>query len=411
MIRILSILLTLLFSNVVYGLAAKSTVILLSVDGLSYNYLQKYKPNNILAFAESGVKARLLPVYPSKTFPNHLSIITGSYPVNHGIIHNRFYHPELDEEYYLGAGKHNDLWLTATPFWSLVEDNLIKSAVYFWPESESKKFTPPSYNIPYNKSISNRTRVDQLITWLKLPNNQRPYFIASYFSTIDSAAHGFGLDSPQLIKALYEFDKLFGYLLGRIKTEIDYPVNIILVSDHGMVPITEGAKVLTSSIFRDINTSDDLLKITYSDTQVFIYFNKKNITHKTRTSIKSKLRENRAEYKKNYRIYGKGNFPHAWNFNTAAAIVPDLIIEAIPPATFHWKNRLAEVHGSTHGFDPTNNNRLHGVFIAAGSNIIKGRGVQPFKNIHIFPFMSSLLGMNEGKGIDGKKSVLKSIIK
>lgn len=411
MIRSLPILFAILFSNVVYGLAAKSTVILLSVDGLSYNYLNKYKPNNILAFAESGVKARLLPVYPSKTFPNHLSIITGSNPVNHGIIHNRFYHPGLDEKYYLGAGKHNDLWLTATPFWSLAEDSLIKSAVYFWPESESTRFTPPSYNIPYDKSISNRTRVDQLIAWLKLPNNQRPYFIASYFSTIDSAAHNFGLDSPQLITALNEFDLLFGYLLERIKTEIDYPVNIILLSDHGMVPITEEAKVLTSSIFRDINPSDDLLTVTYSDTQIFLYFNKKNITHKARTSIESKLRENRTKYKNNYRIYSKGNFPQAWNFNVSTAIVPDLIIEAIPPATFHWRSQLSDVHGSTHGFNPTDNNRLDGVFIAAGSNIVKGRDVKPFKNIHIFPLMSSLLGMNERKGIDGKKSVLKSIIK
>jgi predicted AlkP superfamily pyrophosphatase or phosphodiesterase len=92
-------------SHAAYGIAAKSTVILLSVDRFSFNYLQKQQPKNILAFANLGVSARLLPIYPSKTFPNHLSIITGSYPVNHGIIHNSFYHPELDKKILFGCRK------------------------------------------------------------------------------------------------------------------------------------------------------------------------------------------------------------------------------------------------------------------------------------------------------------------
>jgi predicted AlkP superfamily phosphohydrolase/phosphomutase len=111
MIKLLLILFALLISNAVYGIPAKSTVISLSVDGFSFDYLQKHQPKNILSFAKSGVSAPLLPVYPSKIFPNHLSIITGTYPVNHGIIHSRFYHPELDEKYYLGAGKENDTCL------------------------------------------------------------------------------------------------------------------------------------------------------------------------------------------------------------------------------------------------------------------------------------------------------------
>jgi len=91
MSRFVIFLLVIVVSGSVYGKAAKSTVILLSIDGFAYDYLSKYQPKNILAFANSGVKAKLLPVYPSKTFPNHLSIITGVYPAKHGIIHNKFY--------------------------------------------------------------------------------------------------------------------------------------------------------------------------------------------------------------------------------------------------------------------------------------------------------------------------------
>jgi len=411
MIRSFSLLFALLLCNSVYGVTAKSTVILLSVDGFSFDYLQKYQPKNILSFAEFGVKAKLLPVYPSKTFPNHLSIITGSYPVNHGIIHNRFYHPELDKKYYLSAGKDNDTWLTAAPFWSVAEDNLIKSAVFFWPESEAMGYTPPSYNIPYNKSTSNVARIEQLIAWLKLPSNQRPYFIASYFSTIDSAGHDHGIDSPQLIIAIDEFDKLFGYFIERVSNEISQPVNIILVSDHGMVAIADKAKVRTSLTFKNLNLKTDGVKVTYSDTQLFIYFDKKKVAQKTRKSFANTLRENLSENKKLYSIYTKENYPQHWHFNSHLAIIPDIIIEATPPARFVWRNKFTTVHGATHGFDPKNNTSLHGIFIAAGPNIKQSRVLKPFENIHIFPLMNTVLGLDEKIKVDGQHSVLQSIIK
>ncbi|PHR84863.1 MAG: hypothetical protein COA59_05705 [Colwellia sp.] len=409
--RHLSILFALLLSHSVDAITAKSTVILLSVDGFSFNYLQKYQAKNLLSFAKSGVSARLLPVYPSKTFPNHLSIITGSYPINHGIIHNKFYHPTLDQQYHLGAGKENETWLKATPFWSVAEDNLIKSAVYFWPESETIGHTPPSYNIPYNKSTSNKARIDQLITWLKLPSNQRPYFIASYVSTIDSAGHRYGIDSLQLKTAINEFDELFGYFLEKINNEVYQPVNIIVVSDHGMVPITKEANIHTSLVLKNINLQSEGIIVTYSDTQLFIYFDKNKIINKNRISIENQLQLNRSVNKKLYRIYSKGSYPHHWHFNSDLAVVPDIIIEATPPATFSWKKKLTKFNGATHGFDPKDNVRLDGLFIAAGPNIVKGKSLEPFKNIHVFPLMNSLLGLNECEKIDGQRSVLESIIK
>ncbi|MBL4765103.1 MAG: alkaline phosphatase family protein [Colwellia sp.] len=411
MIRFFSILFALLLSNSVYGKAAKSTVILLSVDGFAFNYLQKYQPKNILAFAKSGVHARLLSVYPSKTFPNHLSIITGSYPVNHGIIHNSFYHPQLDEKYYLGAGKDNKTWLTAEPFWSVVENDLMKSAVYFWPESQAIGHTAPSYNIPYNRNTSNKARIDQLIAWLTLPINQRPNFIASYFSTIDSAGHDYGIDSPELINAISEFDKLFGYFLERINNEVNQPVNILLVSDHGMIPITEEAKVLTSLAFNNLKVTIDGVQVTYSDTQLFIYFDKNKITKKTRISFENTLHSNLSMNKKLYSIHSKGNYPQHWRLNSHTAVVPDIILEATPPATFVLKNKRTKFHPATHGFDQKNKTSLQGVFIAAGANITQSRVLEPFKNIHIFPLMKTLLGLNDNTIVDGKQSVLKSIIK
>jgi len=415
--RLLSIVIALLISNSVYGTTAKSTVILLSVDGFSYSYLQKYQPKNLLSFAKSGVQARLLPVYPSKTFPNHLSIITGNYPVNHGIIHNRFYHPKLVQQYSLGAGKKNKNWLTAEPFWSVAENNGIKSAVYFWPESESIGFTQPSYNIPYNKKTSNKKRVDKLISWLKLPSDQRPNFIASYFSTIDSAGHHYGFDTPELISAIHDFDKLFGYFIEKINREIDQPVNIILVSDHGMVPITKEAHIPTNLVLNNTKKIFKDIKIIYNDTQLLIYFDKSKVPNNVEISIEDQLQSNKLANKKNYNIYTKGSYPKHWHFNSDLGIIPDIIIEAKAPSIFTWKKTLTtwnktltEFDGATHGFDPTIDSRLQGIFMASGSNITKGRELEPFKNIHIFPLMNMLLGLQENNKIDGQLSVLKSIV-
>ncbi len=410
MIRLLSVLFVLLMSNSVYGIKAKPTVVLLSVDGFSFSYLQKYQPKNIITFAKSGASARLLPVYPSKTFPNHLSIITGTYPVNHGIIHNRFYHSELNKYYSLGAGKKNKAWLTAAPFWSVAEENAIKSAIYFWPESETIGHTSPSYNIPYNKSTSNQKRIDQLITWLKLPTDKRPNFIASYFSTIDSAGHHFGFDTPELITAISDFDELFGYFLAKIKSDITHPVNIILVSDHGMVPILEAAQIPIDTVLKDIKRKSAGIKITYSDTQLFIYFDKNKVANETRINITNTLQLNCATTEKLCKVYTKNNYPKHWRFNANLAIVPDIIVESAAPAIFTWKKSLADFNGATHGFDPQSDSRLHGIFMASGPNITQGKVLKPFSNIHIFPLMNKLFELNENKEIDGQLSVLESII-
>ena len=79
------------------------TVLLISLDGFRWDYRSKADTPNLDFLAENGVSSEsFIPVFPSKTFPNHLSIVTGYYPENHGIISNNMYDPEWDEEYYIG---------------------------------------------------------------------------------------------------------------------------------------------------------------------------------------------------------------------------------------------------------------------------------------------------------------------
>lgn len=413
--RYFSCLLALLLSCSVYGKSEKPTVILLSIDGFSYEYLEQHKPPNLLALAQSGAVAELLPVYPSKTFPNHLSIITGSYPVNHGISNNNFYNSALGKKYVKGAGKNNPAWLTAEPFWYVAMQQDIKAAVYFWPESEVIGKTP-TYNIPFNKKDSNQARFAQIIKWLELPSKERPHFIASYFSTVDSAGHHYGPRSKQVAKAIADIDKLLGEFVSTLANDIDQEVNLIIVSDHGMIQVDNNKAIKPSMVF-DQETIEliksDAIIVASNDTQLFLYFNPLKLKQPAeQLQVIDNLKLKLAQQKPNlYQLYAKGNYPEHWHLAKDIDLVPDIILDALPPATFvkeNYNNNLTII--GTHGYDPKNQASLSGIFIASGSNIVKGIKIQPFENIHIFSFMSELLNLEETATIDGNKEVLTPLI-
>jgi len=403
----------LLVSYSTYSKPAKPIVILLSIDGFAFDYLDTYKPPNILALAKSGIIAELLPVYPSKTFPNHLSIITGAYPINHGISNNSFYNPTLGKKYTKGAGRNNAAWLTADPFWFVANEQGLKTAVYFWPESEILGKTP-TYNIPFNKVDSNDIRFEQIVKWLALPEEQRPQFIASYFSTVDSAGHDFGPKSQQVVNAIADIDALLGKFMVELEKYNDLAINIIIVSDHGMIETDKSQVIRPSMIFDDYITElikNNIITVASNDTQLYIYFTDPTFSQSARSTFITKIKENQQKIDF-YHLYAKGNYPQHWHFDQDIALVPDVIIEALPPATFvreNYKNK-GTVRG-THGYDPLNQRGLAGIFIATGTSIDKGKEIKPFENIHVFPFMRELLDIKQLKKIDGNAKVLLPYVK
>lgn len=415
--RLLSVIFTFILSSSVYGQTAKSTVILLSIDGFAYDYLAAYQPPNILNFGKSGASAKLLPVYPSKTFPNHLSIITGVYPEKHGIIHNKFYHPNLEQKYHLGAGKQSSAWLTAQPLWSLAEENNITSAVYFWPESQAiGQGSLPTFNIPYNKTSTSKDHFDQIIEWLKLPQEQAPKFITSYFSSVDDAGHKFGLGSNELAQAVKNIDAQFGQFITRLKQEIPQKVNVILLSDHGMIQIDKNKKIDFATIFNKKTLkliTEESVIVAQSSTQLFVYFNQQKLTKQQQNTITQEIITRQKLHLSWYSVYQQTNYPQHWQLNNKLTITPDLVIEAAPTASFintnYSSNNLA-----THGYDALNQSELTAIFFAAGPDIVnirKGKTIDPFENIHVVPLIANLLGIKQPKDIDGERAILAPLIK
>ncbi|KAL7987762.1 hypothetical protein Chor_006681 [Crotalus horridus] len=218
----------------------KPPLLLFSLDGFRAEYLQtwgKLLPV-ISKLRKCGTYTRSLrPVYPSKTFPNHYSIATGLYPESHGLVDNKMYDPERNATFTLrNAEKFNRQWYQGQPIWLTAMYQGLKSASFFWPGSDvdvNGSF-PNLYKL-YNRSIPFEERVVTFLSWLKLPEEERPHFYTLYLEEPDSSGHRYGPISSEVILALERVDKVVGLLMDGLKQmNLHNCINIILISDHGM---------------------------------------------------------------------------------------------------------------------------------------------------------------------------------
>jgi len=147
----------------------KPYVILISADGFRYDYAEKYKAEHLLALANEGVKAAsMVPSFPSVTFPNHYTIVTGLYPSHHGLIDNSFYDRNLKRFYsYKGKTASEGTWYGGTPLWVLAEQQKMVTASYFWSGSEAAiQNTYPTYYYKFNQVTPIDKRIAAVVDWL-----------------------------------------------------------------------------------------------------------------------------------------------------------------------------------------------------------------------------------------------------
>lgn len=368
-------------------------LVILSIDGFSAEYLTKYQPENLLKIAKQGVQAKeLIPVYPTKTFPNHISMITGRYPSNHGIIHNNFYSPEKRTAYRLGWVKLTKQWLTGPTIWGLANEKNLKTAAFYWPASESPELSyAATIHKKYKHTTPNKSRFDQVLNWLKLPAQERPDLISFYVATVDDAGHTFGPDAKQTQAAIANLDKLIGDFYEQLKA-LPFGVNFLIVSDHGMANID----INQSIKFEELNVPDEYIKVN-GQTQVLIYAPKDQ--RNSIAAITQVAKSLKAQIGDRAAIYTKNNFPSHFNISEHEH-VPEILIDIKAPAYFSSKRD--HKGKATHGFDYKDNKQMAAIFIANGPSIATGNVVEPFENIHVFSVISKLLALDLPEGIDAK---------
>lgn len=170
----------------------KPYVIMISTDGFRSDYTKKYNAENLLKYSNAGVQAKaMIPSYPSITFPNHWTLITGLYPSHHGLIDNFFYDYKRKQPYAMSNRKNAEdgSWYGGVPLWSLAEKQNMVSASLQWVGSASDAGgIRPTYYYPYHEKFSPSEKVNKVINWLKLPEEIRPHFISLYFPEVDGAS-------------------------------------------------------------------------------------------------------------------------------------------------------------------------------------------------------------------------------
>ncbi len=378
-------------------------LVLISLDGFRFDYIEKHDAKNIQAIAQQGVRAeRMQPSYPSKTFPNHITLVTGMYPSRHGLVHNSFYDPDLKDVYKMGKAKQQPLWLQGTPIWIYAEKNNLRSATYFWPESDAKiDGLLPSYYFPYNKSTPYQDRIDEMIRWLKLPEEQRPRFVTGYFSLVDSKGHDFGPNSPQVKRSVKIVDEFIGQLKRRIDTELDMDVNLVLVSDHGMAKVDTRKKINW-----EVLKGTEGFKVINGSTQLMLYAKEGVGNQDIVNTVNSLNQQSRGKFE----AFAKDQLPAKLHYQGNARIA-DIIVETHPPFMFSDARHLRNKTNGMHGYDPYKFPEMGAIFIANGPAFKQGLTIPSFENIHVFPLLATVLGIPIPQNIDGRVEVLEPILK
>ena len=382
----------------------KPYVILISLDGFRYDYVERFQPPNLMEFIQNGVAAEsMIPSYPTKTFPNHYTIATGMTPENHGLVANTFIDPERKDLYKIGKREavEDGTWYSGMPLWVNAEKNGMLSASYFFVGSEADvQGVRPSYYYRYKHTTPNIERVQQVLDWLNLPAEQRPHMITLYFSTMDDIGHRVGPQADEELRsALFELDEVLGTLFDGVK-KTGLPVNTILVSDHGMqgVPVEK-------MIPQEMLENEELYEIAHNGTFSLVYL--KEGVRKRKVYRYLKKRE------AHFSVYKKQDFPY-YTANQSNKRLGDLIVMTDFPYYFKGTRAIGFARKNNgergeHGFPPEHKT-MHAIFYAQGPTLKQGLKIPSFQNIHVYPLICNLLELPIPPGVDGKSNVLAPII-
>jgi predicted AlkP superfamily pyrophosphatase or phosphodiesterase len=380
---------------------AANVTILISFDGFRADYLQRPNAVRLRQLAARGTRLeRMVPVFPTKTFPNHYSVVTGLYPEHHGIIANTMYDEAIGQTFTLSDSliARDPRWWGGEPIWNTAERQGVKTAAMFWPGSDYEiGGRRPSWYTPFNNRYPDRQRIAKVLSWLDLPPEQGPRFITLYYSTTDDAGHSHGPASPQVDSAIGYVDGLLDELVEGIAARgLTDRVNLIIVSDHGMVEVDASRQVFLD----DVIDLDDAVVVDWSPV----------------TAVTPKVGKLEAVYAGLQRaphvtVYRKDSVPARWHYRAHPRITP-LVLVAEEGWTITTRARAAEkkpVRGGTHGFDNALPS-MGALFVAAGPDIVPGQVLPPVLNIHVYELLASLLGVKAAPN-DGSADSLRAVLR
>ena len=362
--------------------ASQATVVLVSIDARRADALGSGAMPTLDAIAADGAHARWMnPSYPTLTFPNHYTLVTGLRPDHHGVVHNQMRDAKLGDfvsrQYgALDAG----WWAGGEPLWTTMEREGQRTAVLFWPGSAVEIHGEhPSQWRPFDKAMSVDARVQQVLDWLDLPATQRPRFIAAYFDQVDVAAHQCGAHCADAIAAERAVDDGFAKLRAGIAARSHgRRIDLVVVSDHGMADVPHG----------NIRYLDDLVPADAIDIQDDgpIVLVAPRAGHEAE-AMRLVGRHDHSE------CWRRESLPPAWHYGGNARI-PAIVCQSDEGwlLELHSDKAFIQPVKGEHGYAPEAPS-MRATFVAEGPDFRRGVELAPFDNVDVYPLLARLLGV------------------
>ncbi|RYE01141.1 MAG: alkaline phosphatase family protein [Sphingomonadales bacterium] len=380
--------------------------ILISIDGFRPDYLDRGVTPNLSKLAADGVTAAMRPSFPSKTFPNHWTLVTGLRPDRHGIVANKFEDPARPKEVFTMPSDDPFWWNAADPIWVDAEKAGIRTGTLFWPGSNvpvgGTKDTEWPYSISggtrphdwaqFNQEISGEQRVNGAIDWLRRPKAIRPQFLTMYFDTVDTAGHTFGPDDQRTTDAVAEIDRRIGDLLAGL-TDLGQPANLVIVADHGMAQTSSERVALVT----DYVARDDYRMVENGPYASFI------ATPGKEAVVEKALLGKHPHFE----CWRKSEIPARFHYGSNVRIPPIFCLAETGWEIKDKPPRKPEV-GGTHGYD-NEAPEMAALFIASGP-AFRAAKLPAFDNVDVYPLLRDLIGLPPASGKDGDDAPFRSVL-
>jgi predicted AlkP superfamily pyrophosphatase or phosphodiesterase len=378
----------------------RDPLILVSIDGFRADYLDRGVTPTLARLAAEGARGEgMRPSFPSNTFPNHYSLVTGLRPDRHGVVNNNMEDADqpgvtfsMSNRAAVGDGRW---WDDATPLWITAERAGIRTAPVFWPGSEAEiGGVRPSHWAVFAQAMSSTERVDRLLALLDLPPPQRPGFLTLYFDVVDTAGHNTDPTGPGVHPALAEVDAAIARLTAGL-TSRGIAANLVIVADHGMAPVPPGQVIYLDEVFAPLP-----VRLVYGGAIASLEPLPGRAAEAERTFLAPDPR---------FTCWRKGEVPARFRYGRHRR-APAIVCLATTGWYLTTRARDRAAWSSTrgqHGFDPYDP-AMAALFIAHGPAFRRGVTVPPFDNVDVYPLLTRLLGVPPEPG-DGQAATLAPI--